>query len=52
MGSGDDEIRDATAHESFELSQLKYASMTPFGLLGMDWYLRLWLLRGSSTMSL
>lgn len=33
-GSGDDETDDATAHESFELSELNDTSMTPFGLPG------------------
>jgi hypothetical protein len=35
-GRGDDETDDATAQDSLELSQQKIASITPFGLLGME----------------
>lgn len=35
-GSGEDETDEATAHESFELSELNEMSMTPFGLPGIE----------------
>ena len=38
----DEDSDDSTAQESFELSELKYASITPFGLPGIFVYLRLW----------
>lgn len=41
-GSGDEETDEPTAHESFELSELKYASITPLGLPGICSCLRLW----------
>lgn len=37
-GSGKDETDDATTNESLELSQLKYASITPPGVPGIDWH--------------
>ena len=39
--TGEEDTDDSTAQESFELSQLKYASITPFGLPGILVYLRL-----------
>lgn len=41
-GSGEEETDEAaTAHESFELSELNDTSITPFGLLGKEPNLRL-----------
>lgn len=40
-GSGEDETDAATAHESFELSELNDMSITPFGLPGIEPNLRL-----------